>query len=43
MFLIFLYSCQYLEEKVATSCPELSAILQVLPLHLNYGGALVDF
>ena len=37
--LIFLCFCQYFDEKVATSCPELSAILKILPLGTNHGGA----
>ena len=38
--LIILYFCQYLDKKVATSCPEFSAIFKILPLYTNHGGAL---
>ena len=35
--IIFLCSCQYLDEKVGTSCPELSTILKILLLSTNNG------
>ena len=39
-YLICLYFHQCLDKKVRTSCPELPAVLKILPLIANHGGAL---